>query len=60
MHFDWHTSEHFTVLFGYRILDVDFEDRGSNGLANLDMQQGGPAIGVAWTSNFPRSPTART
>ena len=39
----------FLVLFGYRILDVDFEDRGSNGLANLDMQQGGPAIGVAWT-----------
>jgi hypothetical protein len=49
VHFDWHTSENFSVLFGYRILDVDFEDRGSNGLANLDMQQGGPAIGVAWT-----------
>jgi hypothetical protein len=48
-HFDWHTSENFSVLFGYRILDVDFEDRGSNGLANMDMQQGGPAIGVAWT-----------
>jgi hypothetical protein len=48
-HFDWHTSDHFTMLFGYRILDVDFEDRGNNGLASLDLQEGGPAIGVAWT-----------
>jgi hypothetical protein len=47
--FDWHTSEHFTMVFGYRIFDVDFEDRGSNGLANFDMQQSGPAIGVGYT-----------
>lgn len=47
--FDWHTSEHFTMAFGYRIFDVDFEDRGSNGLANFDMQQSGFGIGVAYT-----------
>jgi hypothetical protein len=48
-HFDWHTSDSFSVLLGWRILDVDFEDGGNNGLASLDLQEGGPAIGVAWS-----------
>jgi hypothetical protein len=46
---DWRTSEHFTMAFGYRIFDVDFEDRGSNGLVDFDMQQSGLGIGVAYT-----------
>ena len=49
VHFDWHTGEHFTMVFGYRIFDVDFEDRGNNGLTNLDLQQSGFAIGVGYT-----------
>lgn len=46
---DWKTSDHFTMIFGYRIFDVDFEDRGDAGLSNLDMQQSGFALGVGYT-----------
>jgi hypothetical protein len=47
--FDWRTGGHFTMVFGYRIFDVDFEDRGDNGLSSFDMQQSGFAVGAAYT-----------
>jgi len=46
--FDWRVSEHFGVLFGYRIFDVDFEDGSGTERIAIDLQQSGPAVGIAF------------
>jgi hypothetical protein len=46
--FDWRVSEHFGLLFGYRIFDVDFEDGSGRERIGIDLQQSGPAVGVAF------------
>jgi hypothetical protein len=47
--FDWRFSEQFSMLFGYRIFDFEFEERGDAGLFALDMQESGPGIGIAFS-----------
>jgi hypothetical protein len=46
-YFDWKVGETFGVLFGYRIFDVDFEEGSGSNRSGIDLQQSGPAIGVA-------------
>jgi hypothetical protein len=46
--FDWRVSEHVGLLFGYRIFDVDFEDGSGRERIGIDLQQSGPAVGVAF------------
>lgn len=46
--FNWRVSEHFGLLFGYRIFDVDFEDGSGAERIGIDLQQSGPAVGVAF------------
>jgi hypothetical protein len=40
----WSLSEHADLLFGFRWLDVDYED----GLFKYNVGQGGPTVGFAW------------
>ena len=47
--FDWRFGKNFSMAFGYRYFDLQFDDRGGADAFDLDMQQGGPAIGVAYT-----------
>jgi hypothetical protein len=47
--FHWRTGENFSVAFGYRIFDFDFDDRGALNSFGLDMQQSGPGAAIAWT-----------
>jgi hypothetical protein len=47
--FNWHFGENFSVLFGYRFFDFEFEDRGGADQLALDMQESGPGIGIAWS-----------
>jgi hypothetical protein len=45
--FDWKATDQFSVLFGYRAFDVDFEDGSGAGRFALDIRQSGPAIGMS-------------
>jgi opacity protein-like surface antigen len=47
--FDWRVGRQFSLLAGYRIFDVEFEDEGSRGKFGLDLQQSGPGLGVAFS-----------
>lgn len=48
-HFDWQVTERVTVLFAYRIFDLDFDDGGGTGHVALDLQESGPGIGAAFS-----------
>jgi hypothetical protein len=45
---DWHISDDLDLLFGYRILDVDYEDGEGQDRFLYDVQSSGPVIGFAW------------
>lgn len=46
--FNWRLGEHASALFGYRHLDVDYDDgQGANRFL-MDVGQGGPSAGFAW------------
>jgi hypothetical protein len=45
---NWHASEHFVVTFGYRILDVDYDDGEGDDRFLFDVQSAGPLLGAAW------------
>lgn len=45
---DWRTTEHFIMTFGYRVLDVDYDDGEGADRFLYDVQIGGPLLGVAW------------
>lgn len=55
--FSWHTTayaswqlnQHANVLIGFRYLDVDYEDGTGANRFLMDVGQGGPTIGFAWT-----------
>jgi hypothetical protein len=47
--FDWRIGKQFSMLVGYRIFDVEFEDEGAGGQFGLDLQQSGPGLGVAFS-----------
>jgi len=54
--FAWHTTafaswkfaEHASLLVGFRMLGVDYEDGSGPGSFTWDVTEGGPALGVAW------------
>lgn len=54
--FAWHTTvfagwtfaEHATLLMGFRVLGVDYEDGSGPATFRWDVTEGGPALGVAW------------
>lgn len=46
--FDWRLGEHTHALFGYRLIDVDYESGSGLNRFKMDVTQGGPSIGVAW------------
>jgi hypothetical protein len=55
--FSWHTTayagwrlnEHANVLIGYRHLDVDYDDGEGANRFLMDVSEGGPTLGFAWT-----------
>jgi hypothetical protein len=55
--FSWHTSafanwqlgEHASVLIGFRWLDVDYDDGEGADRFLMDVSEGGPTAGFAWT-----------
>ena len=46
--FDWHTSDALDVLFGFRVLDTDYESGEGADRFVFDVQSRGPVVGVAW------------
>lgn len=44
----WNLSEHASLLFGFRYLDVDYDDGSGSDRFLMDLSEGGPAIGFAW------------
>jgi len=45
---DWHITDDMDLLFGYRIIDVDYEDGEGVDRFLYDVQSSGPVIGFAW------------
>lgn len=39
---DWSATEHFIMTFGYRVLDVDYDDGDGSDRFLYDVQSGGP------------------
>lgn len=48
-YFDWRLGEHANVLIGYRHLDVDYDDGEGADRFLMDVGQGGPTVGFAWS-----------
>jgi len=46
--FNWNFSENMFAAFGYRILDMDYENGSGNNLFAYDVAQSGPIAGIAW------------
>lgn len=44
----WNLSRHASLLFGYRHLDVDYEDGSGPDRFLMDVGEGGPTAGFAW------------
>lgn len=42
----WDPNEHWSVLAGYRLLDIDYSDGDGNREQGLDLQFRGPTVGV--------------
>jgi hypothetical protein len=45
----WRINQRFSMLFGYRIFDLDFEDGGGANRTDIDLQESGPGIGAAFS-----------
>lgn len=45
----WQVAEHGNVLIGYRHLDVDYEDGSGASRFKMDVSEGGPTVGFAWS-----------
>ncbi len=46
---DWRLNEHASLLIGFRWLDVDYDDGSGADRFLMDVSEGGPTIGFAWT-----------
>lgn len=46
---DWRLSEQGHLLMGYRHLDVDYDDGSGADRFLMDVSEGGPTIGFAWS-----------
>ncbi|MBL8201619.1 MAG: hypothetical protein JNK40_11645 [Chromatiales bacterium] len=46
---DWRLGEHASVLIGFRWLDVDYDDGEGANRFLMDVSEGGPTVGFAWT-----------
>ncbi len=46
---NWDATDHLGVTFGYRVIDIDYEEGDGVSRFVFDAQTGGPVIGVAWT-----------
>ena len=44
----WQVSEHGSLLFGYRHMDVDYDDGSGSSRFRWDVAEGGPTVGFAW------------
>lgn len=44
----WSFSEHASLLLGFRVLDVDYEDGSGSDRFLFDMTEGGPSVGISW------------
>lgn len=44
----WNMFENASLLFGFRFLDVDYEDGSGSGRFMMDVLEGGPSAGVVW------------
>ena len=47
--FNWDATEHLDVTFGYRVIDMDYEEGEGIDRFVYDVQTSGPVIGVGWT-----------
>ena len=47
-HLDWWFHENFAAMFGYRILDTDYEDGSGASFFRYDVTMSGPMIGFGW------------
>ncbi len=45
---DWHFGDSAAALFGYRVLDIDYESGSGADLFLYDVTQSGPIAGLAW------------
>jgi len=45
---DWRVGEHASVIFGFRWLEVDYDDGEGANRFLMDVGEGGPAVGFAW------------
>lgn len=45
---DWHITDDMELLFGYRVLDVDYEDGEGADRFLYDVRSSGPVVGFAW------------
>jgi len=48
-YFAWRLGEHASALIGYRHLDVDYDDGEGADRFLMDVGQGGPTVGFAWS-----------
>ena len=46
---DWRFGEHASLLVGFRWMDVDYDDGEGADRFLMDVSQGGPALGLAWS-----------
>jgi hypothetical protein len=46
--FGWHATERFTLAFGWRLLDVDYDSGSGANRFIYDIQQQGPELGFAF------------
>lgn len=44
----WHLSAQASLLFGFRYLDVDYDDGSGSSRFLMDVGEGGPTAGFAW------------
>jgi hypothetical protein len=42
-------NEHAKMLLGFRYLDVDYETGHGSGRFLMDVSEGGPTAGIAWS-----------
>jgi hypothetical protein len=45
----WQVAEQGNVLIGYRHMDVDYEDGSGASRFKMDVSEGGPTVGFAWS-----------
>ncbi len=45
---NWQVSEHGSLIFGFRYMDVDYDDGSGTNRFRWDVIEGGPTVGFAW------------